>query len=69
MLWWNTLHQGSSVSFRGTSMHVTMLWGMLLVAFSFWMYSIGTAFTRVRAIIIERERRTHWVRGLAAARP
>ena len=69
VLWWNTLHQGSSVNFRGTSMHVTMLWGMLLTAFSFWMYSIGTALTRVRAIILERERRTHWVRGLAGAQP
>jgi len=69
VLWWNTLHQGSSVDFRGTSMHETMLAAMLLMAFSFWMYSIGTAFTRVRAVILERERRTHWVRDLAEARP
>jgi heme exporter protein C len=63
--WWNTLHQGSSVSFQGTSMHVTMLWSMLLMAFSFWMYSIAASLTRVRSIILERERRTHWVRELA----
>lgn len=63
--WWNTLHQGSSVSFRGTSMHVAMLWGMLLMAFSFWMYSIGASLARVRSIILERERRTHWVRAMA----
>jgi heme exporter protein C len=63
--WWNTLHQGSSVRLTGTSMHVAMLWGMLLMATAFWMYSIGAALTRVRAIILERERRTHWVRGLA----
>jgi heme exporter protein C len=69
VLWWNTLHQGSSVNFRGTSMHQTMLAAMLLMAFSFWMYSIGTAFIRVRAVILERERRTHWVRGLAEAQP
>ncbi len=62
--WWNTLHQGSSVSFRGTSMHVAMLWGMLLMAFSFWMYSVGAAFTRARSIILDRERRTRWVRAL-----
>src|SRR5438132_8658801 len=67
--WWNTLHQGSSVDFRGTSMHRTMLAAMLLMAFSFWMYSIGTALTRVRAVILERERRTHWVRELAAPLP
>ena len=62
--WWNTLHQGSSVSFQGTSMHVAMLWSMLLMALSFWMYSIATSLTRARTIILERERRTHWVRGL-----
>ena len=62
--WWNTLHQGSSVSFKGTSMHIAMLQGMLLMAFSFWMYAIGVSLIRVRAIILERERRTAWVRGL-----
>ncbi|HEX7607680.1 MAG TPA: heme ABC transporter permease CcmC [Usitatibacter sp.] len=64
VLWWNTLHQGSSVNFKGTSMHVSMLTGMLLMAFSFWSYSIGTALARVRTIILERERRTRWVRAL-----
>ncbi len=63
--WWNTLHQGSSVSFKGTSMHVAMLTGMLLMALAAWMYAIGAALTRVRTLIIERERRTAWVRALA----
>ena len=62
--WWNTLHQGSSVSFKGTSMHVAMLWGMLLMALAFWMYAIGAALVRARTLIIERERRTRWVRAL-----
>ena len=62
--WWNTLHQGSSVNLRGTSMHVAMLWGMLLMAFSFWMYALGATLTRVRAVILERERRTRWARAL-----
>jgi heme exporter protein C len=62
--WWNTLHQGSSVSFKGTSMHVAMLWAMLLMMFSFWMYAIGAALVRCRTIILERERRTQWVRNL-----
>jgi heme exporter protein C len=65
--WWNTLHQGSSVKLTGSSMHVMMLTGMLLMAFSFWMYAIGAALTRVRSIILERERRTRWVRALKAA--
>lgn len=62
--WWNTLHQGSSVSLRGTSMHVAMLWGMLLMAFACWMYAIAAALTRARTLILERERRTRWVRNL-----
>ncbi len=66
VLWWNTLHQGSTVKFTGTSMHVAMLWAMLLMALAFWAYSLGTSLTRVRAIILERERRTHWVRALHA---
>jgi heme exporter protein C len=64
VLWWNTLHQGSSVSFKGTSMHVSMLTAMLLMTFSFWSYAIGATLARVRAVILEREHRTHWVRAL-----
>jgi heme exporter protein C len=61
--WWNTLHQGASVSLtRAPSMATTMLWGMLLMALAAWMYSIAVALARVRHIILERERDTEWVR-------
>ena len=60
--WWNTLHQGSSVSItRAPSMASTMLLGMLVMVFAFWAYSIATALTRVRGIILERERHAAWV--------
>jgi len=62
--WWNTLHQGSTVKLTGSSMHVTMLTSMLLMTFACWMYSIGAILWRARSIILERERRTHWVRSL-----
>ena len=62
--WWNTLHQGASVSFKGTTMHVTMFTGMMLMTFAFWMYAIAAALVRVRSVILERERRTQWVRAL-----
>src|SRR5476649_648135 len=40
--WWNTLHQGASVSLmRSPTMAKTMLAGMLLMAIAFWMYSIA----------------------------
>jgi heme exporter protein C len=61
--WWNTLHQGASVSFsKAPSMAATMVTGMLLMVFCFWMYSIAVALVRVRAIILERERRADWVK-------
>ncbi len=63
--WWNTLHQGASVSInKSPSMAHTMLWGMLLVALCFWMYSIAIALMRVRTIILERESHSDWVRTL-----
>ena len=64
--WWNTLHQGASVSVKGSSMATVMLWGMLVMALAFWMYAIAAVLHRVRTIILERERRTDWVRELAA---
>jgi heme exporter protein C len=52
--WWNTLHQGASVSFtRAPSMAATMFLGMILMALAFWMYSIAVALTRVRCMIAE----------------
>jgi len=54
--WWNTLHQGASVSLtRAPSMAATMLTGMLLMALAFWAYSIAAVLVRVRCIIRERE--------------
>jgi heme exporter protein C len=63
--WWNTLHQGASISMsRAPSMAKTMLLGMLLMALASWMYSIAVALVRARAIILERERHTNWVEEL-----
>lgn len=63
--WWNTLHQGASVSLtRAPSMATTMLVGMLLVALAAWMYTVAVALMRVRCIILEREGHAEWVRQL-----
>ena len=65
--WWNTLHQGASVSLgKAPSMAAQMLWGMLFCALACWMYSIAIALMRVRNIMLERERHTEWVRALLA---
>ena len=60
--WWNTLHQGASVSLKGASMATPMLVGMLVMVVAFWMYAIAVALLRVRAIILERERHSDWVK-------
>jgi heme exporter protein C len=53
--WWNTLHQGASVSLKSApSMAASMFTGMILMALAFWMYSIAVALVRVRCIIRER---------------
>src|SRR3954453_11309216 len=63
--WWNTLHQGASVSLtKSPTMAKTMLLGMLVMALAFWMYSIGAMLMRLRAIILERERSSDWVSQL-----
>jgi len=60
--WWNTLHQGASVSVGKSAMASTMLTGMLVMLLAFWMYAIAMALYRVRSIILERERHTDWVK-------
>ncbi len=63
--WWNTLHQGASISFtKAPTMAYTMLAGMLFMAIACWMYTIAVALYRVRLIILERERHSIWVSEL-----
>jgi heme exporter protein C len=63
--WWNTLHQGASVSLtKSPTMATTMLTGMLVMAFAFWAYAIAVALHRVRSIILEREKGAEWVARL-----
>src|SRR5438105_422835 len=57
--WWNTLHQGASVSFsKAPSMAATMFIGMILMALCFWAYSIAVALIRVRCEITENQGQT-----------
>ncbi len=64
--WWNTLHQGATVSMSAApKMASTMLTAMLLMTLACWAYSFAVVFVRSRAIILERENHTDWVRKLA----
>lgn len=63
--WWNTLHQGASVSItKGSSMAQVMLEAMLIMSVAFWMFAVAMALYRVRSIILVREKHTQWVANL-----
>lgn len=67
--WWNTLHQGSSVSMSAApKMAAIMLSGMLIMSFAAWFYCIAVSLHRVRSIIVERERGAAWVGALREVR-
>jgi heme exporter protein C len=53
--WWNTLHQGASVSVtKAPSMAAVMFTGMILMTFAFWAYAIAVTLARVRCEIREQ---------------
>lgn len=62
--WWNTLHQGSTIKFTGTSMQITMQHTLLAMTLACWLYAIAVVLARVRSIILERERKTDWISDL-----
>ena len=60
--WWNTLHQGASVSLStAPKLASPMLVAMLLMTFAFWAYAFAVVFTRARAMVLERECGAEWV--------
>jgi heme exporter protein C len=68
VMWWNTLHQGSSIRPGESKMAAIMLSGMLIMTFTAWFYAIAVTLVRVRSIIIERERGSAWVCQLREVR-
>jgi heme exporter protein C len=65
--WWNTLHQGPTVSsFDSPSMTVDMLIPFLIMVLGFTTCFYWLLLNRLRAEIVERERDTRWIQQLAA---
>jgi len=66
--WWNTLHQGPTVTkFDKPSIHLSMLIPLLLMAVSFKLYYAMVVLMRARCEVLERERHTNWVKELAGS--
>lgn len=62
VVWWNSLHQGSSViRADGPAMPASMLWPLLLSALGFTFYFGAVMLTRARAEVLRRERSGGWV--------
>ncbi len=61
--WWNTLHQGPSVTLgNAPTMAPAMLAAMLLMVGAFWCYGIAVALRRARCIVLERHGSAAWLR-------
>ena len=64
--WWNTLHQGPTVTkLDRPSIHISMLIPLLLMALAFKFYYAFVVLMRARCEVLERERHTAWVKELA----
>lgn len=59
--WWNTLHQGASITTKGSSMAEIMLYTLLVMVAAGMCYGTAAVLSRARTIILERERRSDWV--------
>ncbi|NJD06829.1 MAG: heme ABC transporter permease [Methylococcaceae bacterium] len=63
--WWNTLHQGATVTKMGKpAIHITMLIPLLLMAVSFQVYYFAVVLMRARTEVLDRERRSAWVKEM-----
>ncbi|WP_396020981.1 heme ABC transporter permease CcmC [Alcanivorax limicola] len=63
--WWQSLHQGSSMSMFGTAgsaIHPSMLAPLLLSMFGIYFLYAVTVLVRARTEILWRERKSQWVR-------
>ena len=68
--WWNTLHQGPTVTkFDKPSIHPSMLWPLLLMAVAFQLYYFTVVLMNARLELLEREKRAQWVRELFQTTP
>jgi heme exporter protein C len=67
VVWWNTLHQGSSLSTQA-KVAAPVLWAMLLMTLACWAYAFAVVFVRARAILLEREGANAWARALVAGK-
>ncbi|HEU4530315.1 MAG TPA: heme ABC transporter permease [Steroidobacteraceae bacterium] len=68
VIWWNTLHQASTVTKMGApSISTSMLVPLLMMILGFNIYFFAVLLTRVRGEVLRRERNAGWIREGAQA--
>jgi heme exporter protein C len=65
VVWWNTLHQGTTVArLDGPAIAPEMLWPLLSMATAFNLYYVIVMMMMARGEILARETKSRWVREL-----
>ncbi len=63
--WWNTLHQGATVSkMDKPSIHISMLIPLLLMALAFKVYYLIAMLQASKVELLKREQNTQWVKKM-----
>ncbi|MGB1142367.1 MAG: heme ABC transporter permease CcmC, partial [Halioglobus sp.] len=64
--WWYSLHQPASIKFTGEStIDPSMLYPLLLMITAFYALFTCCVLMNIRAELVQREKRTNWVKKLA----
>jgi heme exporter protein C len=67
--WWNTLHQGPTVTkFGAPSIDIRMLIPLLIMGLAFQLYYFAIVLKRARCEVLERESGSAWVQELVESR-
>jgi heme exporter protein C len=68
VVWWNSLHQGPSISkLAAPSIVGSMLWPLLIMMLAFFLYFGAVLCDRLRGEILRRERNASWLNETLAA--
>ena len=54
VVFWNTLHQGYSVSLSGNRIHPDIATGMWMCVLGFWLVCAATVLNRARRLLVQR---------------
>ena len=64
VVWWNTLHQGSSFTGDGPGIHPSMLWPLLIMATTMKFFYGANLLSRARLLLLKQDHRKRWVQDL-----